>query len=207
MKKLMLIVFALGFMATASHAQLVQVGLKGGLNATDFTINEIKQDGFSIEEGKSQIGYHAGLMARVNIPAVPIYIQPELLYTKGMGEYAVTNGNVNTNVDMEFSRLDIPVLVGVKMGKWARINAGPIASVVLAEENGFSELFDDSGQNFNSTTWGYQVGVGADFWRMTADLRYEGSLSDLGEEVRFLGNDYSTDTRTNQVILSIGYWF
>mgnify|MGYP001035149445 CR=1 FL=1 len=209
MKKLILSTFAILLFSATTQAQLIKIGARGGLNTTTFNVKEIRESGFEVREGEAQFGFHAGIMTRVNLPFIPVYIQPEVLLTKARGQYEVTlpGSGTTTTANLNFSRLDIPMLVGYKFGP-ARVNVGPVASITLSENNGMADLFDQSfEQNFNRTTWGYQAGVGVDVWRLAIDLKYEGNLSRFGESMKVFGNDYQLDTRTSQVIFSMGYWF
>ncbi|MCK7536999.1 MAG: hypothetical protein MZV63_41575 [Marinilabiliales bacterium] len=71
-------------------------------------------------------------------------------------------------------------------------------------------MFDDFDvkEEFNGTTWGYQVGLGLDvFKKLTIDLKYEGSLSKLGDGVKIGGEVQDFDSRNSKIILSLGWIF
>ena len=75
-----------------------------------------------------------------------IYIQPELLLTTRTNEYTVTditnsNAPLSTVVKQNFNKLDIPVLIGLKLGP-IRLNAGPSGSILI---NSPKELISESG--------------------------------------------------------------
>ena len=148
-------------------------------------------------------------MSRINIPLLPIHIQPELLFTSAGGKYTVENVTQqlkDEDVKQTFNRVDIPIIIGYKIGP-ARLVAGPVASFILGD--GFStESLANVKSDFNSATWGIQAGVGVDILgKLTVDLRYEGGLSKLGDSATFGGEEFAFDSRTSQVLVSLGYFF
>lgn len=86
-------------------------------------------------------------------------------------------------VDVKFSNIDIPLLLGVRIGKTFRINAGPMATFRLSNRplsDAFGEFIGASEDFYdNRTTFGYQAGIGFDFGRLSLDARYEGNFNDV----------------------------
>ncbi|WP_020526920.1 porin family protein [Flexithrix dorotheae] len=214
MKKLFFALLVLVTIQTA-NAQLLKFGLRAGLSSSSVKANDLlisSQDElneFLLKTGDSKVGYHVGLMSQINIPILPFAIMPELLLTNTGGEYQVkdvASGEIR-KADVSFARLDFPILLAFKLGP-LRLNAGPIGSIILSEDNGLEDIGADVSQSFNGATWGYQAGLGVDLAKKVAlDLKYEGNLSDLGDKITVGGKDYNFDTRTNQLILSLGYYF
>lgn len=173
-------------------AQEFSIGPKIGLSQGNVEVNG---DGFST--GDSKLGYHVGLFARLGGNA--IYLQPEVLYTNTGGEFKQTQGSDEVNFETTFNRLDVPVLVGLKIADFFRVQAGPVASFMLnsevSQDVGNAELPD-----YKSSTLGYQAGIGVDVGNMILDLKYEGPLGKVSESIA----GFSTDQRQNQVILSLG---
>ena len=108
-------------------------------------------------------------------------IQPEIYYAKKNTEYAYTDedaGKVKDNGSIH--TWDIPLLVRLDVLdlKLARVYgvAGPVASFISKVD--FDEL--KSG-DFSSTNWSLQAGGGVEFWRLTADVRYEWGLKDISD--------------------------
>jgi hypothetical protein len=93
--------------------------------------------------------------------------------------------NSDNKVDVRFSNLDVPVLFGVRLAKFFRINVGPMASLRLSDNGKIGDSFDDiTGDNSSSEfknrlAYGYQAGVGFDFGRLSLDVRYEGNFTEL----------------------------
>jgi hypothetical protein len=189
-KLLMFIVFAV-FFGLQSQAQIFTMGPKFGISQGDVRVF----DGFQGEESK--IGYHVGAFARINLPI--IFIQPEVLYTNTGGSFS----NNTFDYDVEFNRLDVPMMVGIKLGSVLRLQAGPVATYLL---NG--NLSSNDGSTTTKLippkeefTFGYQAGIGLDIGNLVLDLKYEGGMTNSI-------NGYAevpTDQRQNQLILSMGF--
>jgi hypothetical protein len=60
---------------------------------------------------------------------------------------------------------------------------------------------------WNKATIGYQAGIGLDVGKMALDVRYEGNLSKFGTGIDTGNTTTSFDTRLNQIIVSIGFFF
>lgn len=209
MKKIFLLLVVISLFATA-NAQ-IKFGVKGGISSSTIKMDDIISipggEEYSLEGIKSgTVGFHAGFMTQVSLFGV--FIQPELYFSSTGGEVEVTDlitQDVNIK-KMEFKKLDIPVLVGYKIGP-TRINAGPVASIII---NSKADLIETAGyeEKFKGASFGYQVGVGLDIRNtVSLDVRYEGNLSKLGDGADIGGNDYEFDSRNPQFIFSLGIFF
>ncbi|GEO23702.1 porin family protein [Cyclobacterium qasimii] len=191
MKKVLIILFFSGIGISQLNAQILSVGPKIGISQGDVQVS----DGYSGDD--SQMGYHVGIFARVNLSAV--YIQPEFLYTNTGGSFK----NNTFSYDADFDRLDVPLMLGLKLGNTFRIQAGPVASYLL---NGDIKVNDgNSVQQIipptEDFTFGYQAGVGLDIGNLFLDLKYEGALTN---SVNNYG-EIPTDQRQSMVMLSLGF--
>lgn len=169
----------------AAQAQDSRIGIKGGVNVSNFYSNEVGDQNI-------RTGFNVGLFTEL---AVSEYfsIQPEvLLSTKGnrttYGEndgvldFVGTEGEVQTN----FTYIDIPVLAKVTLGEVLNIHAGPYASYLLGATTstdgdlaeGSEELDRD---NFNNWDFGVAAGVGLDFSAVTIGVRYNLGLVEIAE--------------------------
>lgn len=217
MKKILFVSIAVLFMAGTSQAQIFSYGLKAGVNFSKLGMDDLTgitgtDQAYDLITGESVQGYQAGLMTRIKIAMV--FVQPEVYFnTTGGTVEQVVAGEVTNVMDVNFSRFDIPLLVGVKFGP-ARINVGPVGSAVINSVNeldavpelkGVSDGLDALSSEF---TWGFQAGIGIDILKKLAlDARYEGSLSKYGESFAVAGTDYNFDARPSQWILTLGWWF
>ena len=65
--------------------------------------------------GESVMGYHLGVQTRIKIAMV--YVQPEIYWNAGGGSLEqVVDGGATELLNVKFNRIDIPVLVGAKLG-------------------------------------------------------------------------------------------
>ncbi len=212
MKKLTFILAISLFLVQTSNAQMFQWGIKAGLGINslkiaDLTDIEDGSDVYDLVTGDNVMGYHVGFQTRINIAM--IFIQPELYFNDGGAKIEeFRNDALEATYNVNFQRIDLPLLVGMKLGP-ARINLGPVGSYVV------NESVSDDAQNIDpdytffsqSMTWGFQAGLGIDLSKLSLDVRYEGSLSSLGDEVTVGGADYQLDARPSQWLFSLGFWF
>ncbi len=209
MKKLMM-TLALGLASLGSlNAQVFQIGARAGVNRADVAANEIFDMDDELEQkltsGTQDYGYHLGLYTRFKF--LGLYVQPEALFTKLNTEITIDeyeNGMPTGNTDdarISYTRLDFPIMVGLKLGP-VRVNAGPIASRVITNETeGISIDLQDG------SFWGCQAGIGLDLWKILIDLKYEDGFNSQTNQVTFAGQQFDVDSRTSQLILSLGYRF
>lgn len=174
------------------------IGIKAGLSSTEI---DFKNKNFVPAD--AQTGYHVGLFGRFG--GAGFFVQPELLFTQTSGEFAFVPGGVSggtppENYKAEFNRLDVPLMMGIRMFKVLRLMAGPIASVNINSklENSVDTVKD---ANFKDATFGYQAGLGVDIGNLSVEGKYEGGLSKVTENI----GQYSTDNRINQWVLSVGF--
>lgn len=190
-KNLFIAVIAFFAIGTVS-AQEFSIGPKVGLSQGNIEVNG---DGFS--KGDSKLGYHIGLFARLG--GNSIYLQPEVLYTNTGGEFSQMQGSDEVTYEATFNRLDVPVMVGLKLADFFRIQVGPVASFLLnsdVTENVNSGEVPD----YKNSTIGYQAGIGVDIGNMIVDFKYEGPFSKNSESIA----GFATDQRQNQLLLSLG---
>jgi hypothetical protein len=154
----------------------------------------------------AKYGFHGGAFVRLTLFGV--YVQPELLFSTRTNEYTVTNVTNQASpvaylAKQNFNKLDIPVMVGLKLGP-IRLNAGPAASLLINSPKGLITN-PDYKNNYNRLTFGYQAGIGLDVLFLTFDIRYEGSLIKYQNQIQNLtGSKYNLDDRPNAFLFSVG---
>jgi len=176
MKKLILSALFVCFNLAAFSQVLpsFQLGLKAGTNLSKLsTDNTFSSD--------NRAGYYAGLWARIG--AAGIHLQPEL-YLTGKNTTLVTSGGEENKV--KFTSLDVPVLVGTKIGAAGvglRLNTGPVVSFILDDEQSFGQAAGEAFKgNFKGQNFAWQFGAGLDIGNLGLDLRYETGLSKIGKD-------------------------
>ena len=182
MKKIIVITCILLTAGVSAMAQLPNFafGIKGGANYSKLKTEDDLTDENSI------VGYHVGIFTRLG--AAGLYLQPELyLGSKGNKFIKVedTNGNeVEASGKVRFTTLDLPLLIGTKIGPGKlnlRFMGGPVASFVINENTTFDSAYQNISDfdNYKKQNWAYQAGAGVDVANFTIDLRYEGGLSNV----------------------------
>ena len=187
------IIIAMGLLLAAQFtmAQGGAFGPRVALVSTDLNLENNIQ---AVQAGDAEFGYQFGVFARLKLG--PVMLMPELLFTDTNS--SITQNNVQA--DLDFNKIDVPVLLGVKF-LFLRLQAGPSFSFLTKAESDIGGTVQDIKDNYNSTTVGYQAGVGMDLLNLLAiDLKYEGNLSNFADAGSFL----NTDQRQSQIVLAVG---
>lgn len=191
MKKTMLILFVLftGFAATAQKGS--GFGFKGGLNYNgngDFFDSAEN----AVRSPDRNVGYHVGVFGKLGNK---IYLRPELVYTSTTSAYR--------EGDLKINKLDVPVLLGIKVLGPVHVFAGPAFQYILNSKfDGVT--FDDIENDF---TVGLNLGAGVNLGKLGIDVRYERGFTE--NEINFINTNLTNltgdrvDTRPDQIILSL----
>ena len=133
------------------------------------------------------MGYHVGVFGQLGDG---FFLRPELIYTKTKSSY--------DGADFDMSKLDLPVLVGIRFLGIVKAFAGPDFQYILNTD--FEDI--SLGDVENDFTVGLHIGAGVDLGNIGIDLRYERGLS--SNEAEFVGlPGQRLDTRTSQFILGL----
>ena len=191
MKKTFLLAAMILFGLSATAQSESGFGIKGGLNY-NANGDYFESAGEAARNPDRNIGYHLGVFGKIGVSR--IYFRPELVYTKTKSDY---DGG-----DFDMSKLDAPLLVGVKVIGPLHLFAGPSFQYIL--DTDFDGItIDDVDNDF---TVGLNIGAGVNLGKLGIDLRYERGFSD--NEANFINTNLTTvgpsriDTRPDQLILS-----
>lgn len=181
------LVFAIMFIPLFVQAQMddSRIGLKGGLNASNFYSNEVGDQNV-------RLGFHVGLFTELAVGEF-FSIQPELLLSTkgnratygqddGVLDLVGAEGEVKTNL----TYIDIPVLAKITLGEILNIHVGPYASYLIgASTSTEGDLANDSEEldrdNFKSWDYGLAAGIGLDLEAVTIGARYNLGLVNIAE--------------------------
>lgn len=204
MKKIILILIAVT-VSTGAFAQF-SWGLKGGASSNSFQLEQIDitSAAQTLEAAKEATwGFHGGAFVRLSM--LGILVQPEVLFSMSENNITVTDDlGLETVKEQKFSRLDVPVLLGVKLGP-LRLMGGPVASMVISSPG---DLIADAENLYKQATFGYQAGIGLDILnKLTLDVRYEGGLNNFGNDITVGTETFTLDGRANAIVLSAGIMF
>lgn len=134
----------------AANAQVVNFGLKGGLNMATVANNENN----NIE---NRTAYHAGVFANIPMNS-QIAIQPEAIYSSQGAKYPFGNDKLS----LELNYVNIPVMVQAMVGRGFYGEVGPqlgFLTSVSDKVNG-RELGAVDKNDFKSTDVSLGVGLG-----------------------------------------------
>jgi hypothetical protein len=204
MKKLLLVLLVV-FISLPSFSQ-IKFGIKAGAATTTVPTYDIATGTNNIKALKTAAwGFQGGLFLRLTL--LGIYLEPEVVFATNSYDYTVTENAIDAIKSQTFNRLEIPVLLGFKLGP-LRINAGPSAAIQIGSPKAL--INDPDFVNmYKGATFGYQAGVGFDLFKKLAfDVRYGGSLSGkFGDAVTVGTQSFKLDSRQPSLILSVGLMF
>jgi len=204
MKKLL--VFILAVFITLPAISQLNLGIKLGATTTTVPSYNISTGTNNIEALKNAAwGFQGGAFLRLGLG--PIFVQPEVVFATNSYEYNVTTVSGTDVLKQKYNRLEVPVLVGIKLGP-LHVNAGPSATIQIGSPKALIDDPDFEGM-YRSATFGYTAGVGVDlFKKITLDARYNGSLSgEFGDAVTIGSQTFNLDSRQPSFTLSVGLMF
>jgi hypothetical protein len=179
MKKIIIAFSMVALFTTSSFAQEISGGAKAGLNFSNLT--------GEISDADMKIGYHLG--GYVNIAFTEILsLQPELLFNAVGANVAGGDGKVNVNY------ISIPIMFKYSFGI-VNVQAGPQIGVLMSAKQKFNGDERDIKDNFKSSDFGFNLGLGADFGLLNVAARYCIGLSSV---------DTDYDVKNSVFQLSLG---
>ncbi|MBX2870440.1 MAG: PorT family protein [Saprospiraceae bacterium] len=202
------ILFLLCLTAGLALQAQVKLGLRLGVATTSLNEEDLSSlNELDVALKDASYGVNGGLVLQINLGN--FIIQPEVLFNSSQVDYNVSdvgNGIVDSLFKEKFQNLDIPILLGYKLGGFLRLHAGPVGHVLI---NSTSELTDIQGykEKFNNFTWGWQAGFGVDIGKLMIDMRYEGNFNKYGDHFEFFGTEYEFDQAPARFLVSVGYLF
>lgn len=190
MKKTILLSFYLILSGVLLAQPNFDLGIKGGINNSKVSL--------SIDDYNSEsiLKAHIGAFARLGWGR--IYVQPEAYFSTKGGD--LSSNVVETATSFDYSTVDVPLLLGIKILKGGVVdlhfNAGPVFSFVTSDNIDGDLSSDYIGDNYV----GVQYGLGVDMWFLTLDARMEHGSEDLYSHPEF-------SAKTNMFVLSLGIRF
>lgn len=151
-------------------------------------------------------GWTGTVFARVNIPRLPLYIQPELQYTNTTISIPMVTDN--SGATEKHTSIDLPILLGAEFGLGGlasvRVNAGPVFAV--ASEKGFGDLVEEDFMNaYKEPSMSWTAGLGVKVLSLIAEIRYNGNFVNGTIDTSNIAG--SVDTNRTSWNLSVGVMF
>jgi len=194
-----IVLLTIAFLSTLFYVNAQsEFGIKGGLS---YNSNGVLKDvtteiGNVIDnKGGGKSGFNIGFYGKLDLG--PIYLRPELVYTKTTSEYVLNTGTE----DYKLSKLDVPVLVGLKLIGPLNIFAGPAFQYIL--NNDLKGLEFQSIKN--DFTVGVNIGASIELGKLGIDVRYERGLSSNEASWTNADDTFTLDSRPEQIIFSLSY--
>lgn len=194
MKKIVLSLFicVIAFTASAQLASPISLGVHAGWASTKIDTKNLSYSG--VKESASG-GYMMGVFARINLGR--LYIQPALDYSVKKGKLEIPEtqlaGAKMIASDLEYSSIDIPILLGYKIIKLPFMNihiyGGPVASFSTkklslsdVKDSGFKAISNEIDPD--RAIWNMKIGAGIEFWKLNIDFDYEKGLKNFSKNFK-----------------------
>lgn len=179
------------FSATAQAQVLPKFGVKAGLNYATFN----NTDGVEYKAG-----FLGGVYAKINVPATPMAIQPEILYA----QYGAKVENSDASYSIDY--VQIPVLAKFGFGAPAvpvrpEVFFGPYAGFNINSEVEDPNISVDADDFFEGTDFGVVVGAGVQVSKLNFELRYTAGLTNV------LADQYADEEKNGAFSLNVGINF
>ena len=191
----------------SAHAQFINWGIKGGVNYNENgDLRAINLGNPITLSSNEEVGYHIGILSEIKLPLF-LYLRPELVYTHTESSYKLNDDQGTLKLD----KLELPVLVGFRVFKIGRFFFGPNFSYIMNTKLSVPESVEGvSNVSSDDFLVSGQIGLGLNFGKIGADIRWETGFSD--SEASFIRNstdlDFAlVDTSHSQFILSFYYKF
>ena len=167
-------------------------GVKGGLNYNS-NGDYFESVSNTYKNPNSNTGFHIGVFGKIG---ESIYFKPELVYSNTKSDYDQDT--------FKMQKLDVPLLVGIKVIGPLSVFVGPSFQYILDSE--FSGItINDIEKQFYA---GLNFGVGFNLKNLGVELRYERGFSE--NEATFINDNVINtesriDTRPSQLIISLSF--
>lgn len=213
MKKIFIV--ALAILATSlsaeAHNNILGILNVGGRIGIISSSEQVPMSGDALKESITAegTGWTGTIFARLNIPKLPLYIQPELQYTNTTIDLPSIDDFVGEKEEVETHRyIDLPILLGAEIGLGSlasvRVNAGPVFAI--ASEKGFGDLVkDDFIAAYKEPVMSWTAGLGVKVLSFIAEVRYNGNFN--GGKVNTDDLKGSIDTNRTSWNISLGVVF
>jgi len=189
-------------LSVSVNAQKSEFGIQAGINYNfSGNLTEISEIGEAADDlihgAESKTGFHAGVYYKLNYS--DLFLKGELLYTQFENSFDMTPVYTMTT-----KKIDVPIVVGMKVFGPVYIFAGPDFQYILDEDFSLS----NTEVTYDDFTVGLHLGVGLEFKRISFDLRWDKGLSGSESELvnsNFINENATLDNRPNQLVFSINY--
>lgn len=168
MKKFFILLLCTLLGAGAASAQRLQLGVRGGVNTTDYKLTPTRIGDNRFTAGPARIGYEAGFVLRLNLSR-HLHLQSELNYN--FVNYNLrSEGKTPRQIVLRTQRFEIPVELGLQLGV-VRLFGGASFRVADSERSSIPRLLK---VDFNDHDTALVGGIGLNIRKFFLDLRVTG---------------------------------
>ena len=178
---------------------LPRIGLKGGVNLSNFFTQDI-------DDENALIGFNAGVFIKMPL-AKSFSVQPELYFTTKGSEVSYNNLFASGNARFRLSYLELPVLLVWNINSNFNIHSGPCIAYLLSGDvtnESSAPLFDFEKNidvnDYNRMDASVAVGAAIDIRKISLGARYNYGVTTIGKERDYLGNTYRFPDAKNSVL-------
>ena len=173
-------------------------GLKAGVNVANLYTNDVESE-------NAKIGFNGGLFLKLRVTD-HFAFQPELLFSTQGTELNYDNSLVTGSVRYRMNYWQVPLLGVFNLVRFVNVHGGiylasltgvNVKNVTTGGTFNFEEEIDED--NFNSLDYGFSIGAGGDFDRVSIGLRYNYGLRNIGRERDILGGTIRFPDARNSV--------
>ena len=167
------------FTATAeiTNAQHVEFGIKGGLNASTFS-NE------NVYDHKYKPSFNLGVLAHIHVNK-SFAIQPELVYSGQGTKYS----NAPSDYRISLGYINLPVLAQLMTANGFRFETGPQIGALVSAKQVSGGTSVDVKDSYKTTDFSWAFGVGYIFpSKFGIDVRYNAGVSGIIKNISGVRN-------------------
>jgi hypothetical protein len=184
------------FLPLMSFGQFFTGGIEGEVSTSSVKISDIPNQAVTLVNGENIAGYGAGLFLRFNLAPSPFYIKPKFLLTRQNGTVTVNYPDKTESVNMELTRLEIPLLAGLNIIGPLSIEAGPVYNRIISA----TENFNGEDVAIKPGGLGYRIGANAQFSIIGVNVAYQGVWNNSSQSL-------SSFQSPNQLIFGVSLSF
>ncbi len=191
------------FITNSALGQDLSWGPKIGITQSSISEASNTKDDLLNEKSTGNFGFRGGFFGRIAFAG--FYIQPEAMFHHSRISLNELEASDVNEVDINYNKVNVPVMAGKRFLKVIRFNAGPVFSFHLSDN---VDIDEDKNINFkyNDVSVGLQGGIGFDIWKIVLDARYQFNISKLTKNVN-IDNTEKSDLKSNFLLFEIGYRF
>ena len=195
MKNLYFLILAICLIQNTAEAQeKLKIGVKAGINFSDFTGRGYND----FEFADSRTSYHLGILTEIFV-APRWNFQPELLYSE-QGYILSSNSNSSDELEKDLNYLQLPLIAEFGLAKGFYLQGGPQFSYLLNKDSLPGDGTDEIIFNYNSFDFSFVFGAEYRFQNFFLFGRYNAGINRIV-------NSSEVETHNRVIQAGLGFFF